>query len=72
VSQIESGSRIRVKEAVGAVSERRALTGVMMGEHFPVVWACRESEWLASSEAGRPAEGVPWPAEDVEAIEALP
>lgn len=59
------GSRVEIRNGRGQTLTRRALTGVMMGEDFPVVWACREDEWDVALRDGRPPEGVPWPAEDV-------
>lgn len=66
------GDQLHVRAGNGRIVTCRALSGVMMGEDFPVVWACTEEAWgRAKAEGGAP-EGVPWPAEDVQAAgEAL-
>jgi hypothetical protein len=45
--------------------ERVAMTTVVDGDDFPVVWVCREEEWAAARAEVRDPEGIPWPAEDV-------
>jgi hypothetical protein len=65
VQSINPGNRVIVRNAAGNELPKVALTGVTMGQDFPVVWACRVEEWEAAKEEGRPAEGIPWPAEDV-------
>ncbi len=67
---IDRGTPVLVTTARGAVLERRALGGIVKGEDFPVVWVCREEEWQAAADEGREADGVPWPAEDVEEVAA--
>lgn len=61
------GMKILVRDAEGKDLPRWALGGIVMGEDFPVVWACREDEWEAAAQEGRAPEGLPWPAEDVRA-----
>lgn len=63
------GAPVIVRNGRGAALNKRAITGIMPGEDFPVVWACREEEWEAALADGRPPEGVPWPAEDVQATQ---
>lgn len=63
--EVERGNLIRVRDVMGAMLERRALTGVTRGGDFPVVWACSEREWEAARAEGREPDGIPWPAEDV-------
>jgi hypothetical protein len=62
---ITPGDHVIALNARGERSERIALTGVVQGHDFPVVWICRPEEWVASQAEGREPEGVPWPAEDV-------
>lgn len=69
MSQIDSGSRVFATSASGEQLERRAITGRIDGEDFPVVWVCREEEWATAQAEGREPEGIPWPAEDVRAVE---
>jgi hypothetical protein len=38
----------------------------LSGRTSPIVWDCAEDEWPDLSEAA-PEEGVPWPAEDIDA-----
>jgi hypothetical protein len=63
---ITPGDPIIVLNAYGEREARRAITGVVAGLDFPVVWACRQEEWDAAATERRDPQGVPWPAEDVE------
>lgn len=65
MESINPGDSVVVMNAAGTELPKIALTGVTMGQDFPVVWACRAEEWEAAKEEGRAAEGIPWPAEDV-------
>lgn len=67
MDMIESGQRVRARSSADRMLEKRAITGVVMGDDFPVVWVCGEEEWKAAREEGREAKGVPWPADAVEA-----
>jgi hypothetical protein len=51
------------------VVERVAISGVEEGHDFPVVWVATPEEWEASQAEGRQADGLPWPAEDVQPTE---
>jgi hypothetical protein len=62
---IKPGDRVLALNARGERGERVALTEVVMGRDFLVVWICRPEEWVAAQAEGREAVGVPWPAEDV-------
>lgn len=66
---ITPGDPIIVLNAYGQREPRRAITGVVAGLDFPVVWACREEEWSAAHSEGRDPQGVPWPAEDVHPVQ---
>jgi hypothetical protein len=63
--QIQTGDHVSVRDSKGRSHRRRALTGVVPGYDFDVVWACREEEWREAAESERAPEGVPWPAWDV-------
>jgi len=65
---IERGSRVVVETAFGDRLEARALTGVIRGYDFPVVWVCREEQWAAAKGEGRDPEGMPCPASDVQLL----
>lgn len=69
MQSIETGARVQVRGATGRVLTKRALSEVVPGQDFQVVWACREEEWDASQAEGREPDGVPWPAEDVTPLE---
>ena len=54
-----------VVEVVTALEEKvrmRALSPVVRGRDFPVVYVCAEAEW---SDGRGETEGIPWPAESV-------
>jgi hypothetical protein len=67
MDSIEVGQRVVARSSGDRRLEKRAITGVIMGDDFPVVWVCREEEWEAARNEGREAAGVPWPADAVEA-----
>jgi len=67
---IEIGQKVVARSSSDKLLEKRALSGVIMGDDFPVVWVCREEEWQAAQEEGRDAEGVPWPADAVQPYSA--
>lgn len=66
---LSPGETVNATNAFGQKLERVALTGVVAGHDFPVVWVCHPDEWEASQREGREPEGVPWPAEDVSRAE---
>jgi hypothetical protein len=63
--EIRAGMPVSVKTALGEVLPRVALTGIVQGGSFAVVWVCREEEWQLAKREGREPMRVPWPAEDV-------
>lgn len=65
MSDIRAGDVVTVRDARGQELRKRALSPIVAGGNFDVVWACREEEWLAAQAQGREPEGIPWPAEDV-------
>lgn len=64
---IQRGDHVIAAAADGRDRELRALGGVIAGGDFAVVWACSEREWEAARAEGRDPEGIPWPADDVQA-----
>jgi hypothetical protein len=72
VEPIQQGDEIEVRDVHGRWLQRKALTGVVDGHDFRVVWACRAEEWQAAEAEQRDPEGVPWPAEDVRLLQAVP
>jgi len=69
MTPIEPGSMVTARTATGDSVTRRAVSGVVDGLDFPVVWIATEEEWAASQAEGRPADALPWPAEDVAVAE---
>jgi len=67
--QIAPGSRVDALDISGKKHRRRAVTGVVPGHDFPVVWIAPEDEWHLALSEGREPDAVPWPAEDVSAVE---
>ena len=63
--QIQQGDSVIARDALGRENKRRAITGVIAGQDFPVVWLCNDQEWDEAARDGREPEGVPFPAEDV-------
>lgn len=64
-STLLPGDRVLARNAFGQENERRAITGVMDGQDFLVVWICDDAEWTRAHNEGRDPEGIPFPAEDV-------
>jgi hypothetical protein len=70
VDTIEVGQKVIARSSADKLLQKRALTGIVMGEDFPVIWVCREEEWQEAIAEGRETEGVPWPADAVEPYSA--
>jgi hypothetical protein len=67
--EIFPGQTVLARDQSGTWLPRRAITGVMPGRDFPVVWVCREEKWTDSlADQIHPAVGMPWPAEDVKPV----
>jgi len=64
MSKFVPGSKVLVRTANKQLLPRRAITGVVSGSDFPIVWVCREEAWRADL-AVEDAEAVAWPAEAV-------
>jgi hypothetical protein len=62
---VNPGDLVSVKTVFGDELERVAVTGVVMGGDFPVVWVCPPEEWKAAQAHGRQPHALPWPADDV-------
>lgn len=70
MSTITAGQRVVVRDAFGHVLNRVAVTDIVRGHDFPVVWIAHVDEWEASQAEHREPEAVPFPAEDVAENEA--
>jgi hypothetical protein len=66
--EITRGDRVEVVNALGQHRERIALSSVMQGHDFLVVWVCKPEEWEAARREGREPQGMPYPREDVRAV----
>jgi hypothetical protein len=62
---IIKGDLVEVENALGQRHERVALTGVIEGHDFLVVWVAKSEEVTAAEEEGREPQGMPFPVEDV-------
>jgi hypothetical protein len=62
---IQPGDRVFARAATDEWVRRRAITGVVDGYDFPVVWVCTEDEWARYQSEGREPDRIPWPAEEV-------
>lgn len=62
---IKPGSHVIVREAGGGQVNARALSGIVPGSDFPVVWVCRSDKFDAAAAAGQEPPSVPCPAEAV-------
>ncbi len=63
--EIQPGKAVYVRTALGETLPRIAVSGIVQGGSFPIVWVCREDESRAAINEGREPDRVPWPAEDV-------
>jgi hypothetical protein len=62
---IKRGAEIKVRDAKSQLLVRVALTSVIDGRDFPVVWVCDHEEWKAAQDEQREPVGIPWPANAV-------
>jgi hypothetical protein len=66
VMKLEPGTHVLTRTAFGTTVEQVCVTGVVMGQDFPVVWVCSVEEWEEATHDGRDPKAIPWPAEDVQ------
>jgi hypothetical protein len=66
MTEIKPGDLVAAIDAEGEELPRRAISGVVQGGNFMVIWVCREEEWHAAQREGRHPDGVPWPVGDVQ------
>ncbi len=59
------GQSVGIRDLHGKYLRRVAVSTVIEGGDFPVIWACSEREWRTSVESCRPVRALPWPAIDV-------
>lgn len=63
---IAPGNHLLARTATGKKVPRRAVSGVVNGDDFLVVWVCGEEEYEEAQREGREPDAVPWPANAVE------
>jgi hypothetical protein len=61
---VKPGDLVRVVSTTDVLT-RVAVTNVVRGHRFPVVWVCAVEEWENANREQREPDSVPWPAEDV-------
>jgi len=66
MTEIAVGDALRVRTADGKMLEKRAVSGVVAGADFPVVWVYRPEAWDPRSPEECERLAVPWPADAVE------
>lgn len=57
--EIVEGNRVFVRSADNRIIARRAVSGVVTGDDFLVVWVCQEDEWIAAGREQRPPNSIP-------------
>lgn len=65
MSEITEGSDVLVRTFDGRTVGRVAVTGIVRGDDFLVVWVCTPDEWRAARAESREPSAVPWPAPHV-------
>lgn len=65
---IRPGASVEVVTALGERVRMKALSEVVRGKDFLIVYVCDESTWAERESADPEIEGIPWPAEDVEVL----
>jgi len=70
MAEIKPGARVLARTSSDRMLNRRAITGIVQGMDFPVVWVCPENEWQAARTDGRPPDALPWPASAVQLDES--
>ncbi len=71
MGEINPGDAVLVRDALGADLPRRAVSGVVQGRDFAVVWVCLEEEWAAARGDEHAVHALPWPAEDVRVADGV-
>jgi hypothetical protein len=65
---ILAGQYVTVMTFDNRAVRRRAITGVVQGDDFSVVWVCDDAEYRSAVAEGREPVGIPWPSEHVRAM----
>lgn len=67
---IVSGDLVEVTTASGERVLMRALSGVMAGRDFEVVWVAMPEEWERAAREGDEPDGLPWPSDALRIAES--
>lgn len=62
MDSIRVGQRVVATTSARRELVRRAVTTVVSGASFRVVWICSDEEWDAAQREGRKPKASPWPA----------
>jgi hypothetical protein len=65
LAEVTGGSRVIVRDAGGNFLPKVAVTPVIKGGSFLVVWVARDEEMDAAGAECRTPDAIPWPATDV-------
>jgi hypothetical protein len=68
--EIARGIQLDATTATGDIVRLRALDHPVRGRDIPVVWVCTEDEYWRAERDGDEADGLPWPLDAVEVVEA--
>jgi hypothetical protein len=63
-----AGQRVSARTSANRLIAKRAVTPVVKGADFDIVWVCGEKEWEAAEREGRKANATPWPASAVQPL----
>lgn len=63
--EVKAGQSVTVTTADNRAVKRRAISGVVNGDDFPVIWVCDDTEYAVAKREGRLPIGVPWPSDCV-------
>ena len=70
--EIKFGDHVLAHTATGDVLLGVAVSGVVDGGDFPVVWIATEDDWRDAVRRGERPDASPWPADDVELADEVP
>lgn len=65
---LSTGQRVTARTSGDRLLTKRAVSAVVDGADFKVVWVCNEAEWETAKSEGREPEATPWPASAVQPL----
>jgi hypothetical protein len=66
---IRSGMLVECETAGGGHVTMRALSGVVQGYDFPVVWVCTPEEYAQVEAVGTEPDRIPWPSSALQVLD---